>query len=504
MGWRACAAVLTCLVSGWACAQDLPPSGSTAAHSAATPNEAPPAQREQTGHPAQLMMIPLVVPPGTPLQIALDEEIRVKNAGQVVHGKVMEPVYAFDRVVIPAGAEVSGHITNLEDISAGKRTLSALDANFTPDHKVTLEFEELDLGDGRHMALHTVVTPGTGRLLEFVQARESKKTYKEQASEKIAEAKRQAKEKWDNAVKQVTEPGRMHRLERYIYSQLPVHPHYLDAGTQYTAELEEPLNFGSAPLTTKMVEMIGHKPPLGSVVHARLLTPLNSSRTQVGDPIEAILSQPLFDGDRLILPTGSSLKGVVLQARPAHKLKHNGQLRIVFHELKVPEGLEQRVTAVPVGVAAAKVEHLALDSEGGAEATSPKTRYFHTALAVGLAATSSGSDSDARDGGGEAGGNTSNRVAGGAGGFKLVGILVGAFVHSQPLGEAMGALGAGRSLYANFLGQGHEVIFPKNTPMEVSVGGTPAPPLCGSVTSESSSAQQGAVTACAIKLVRVF
>jgi len=498
----ACAAMLACLVWGLAYAQDGPPSGPAGTHSTTALNAAPMAEPARAGQAAQLRMIPLIVPRGTPLQIALDEEVRVKKAGQTVHGKVMAPVYAFDRVVIPAGTEVTGHIAKLEEISAGKRTVGVLDANFTPDHTVVLEFEDLQLADGTHMMLHTRVTPGTGKLLEFVQAREGKKSYKEQASEKIAEAKRQAKESWDNAKRQVTEPGRMHRLQRYIYSQLPVHPHYLDAGTDYTAELEEPLDFGSAPLTEKMAATIGRRPPPGSVVHARLLTPLDSATTKPGQPVEAVLSQPLFDGDQLLYPTGSRLEGVVLQAEPSRRLKHNGQLRLVFHTLQAPDAMEQRVTAVPVGVAAAKVEHLELDSEGGAQATTPKARYLHTALAVGLAATSSGSDSDARDGGGEAG-NTSNRVAGGADGFKLVGILVGVLVHSQPLGEAMGALGAARTVYWNFLDRGREVVFPRNTRMDVSVGGNPPPPACGRATGESSAAQKGAVAACGLALLRI-
>jgi hypothetical protein len=439
------------------------------------------------------------------LQIVLDKEVRVKETGQSVHGKVIEAVYAFDRVVIPEGTEVAGRIKALEDISGGKRTLSALDANFTPDHKVVLEFDDLVLADGTHMPLHTTVTPGTGQLIEFVEAKDEgqKKGVKEQASEKIEQAKQEAKRQWDNAVKQVTEPGRMHRLERYLLAQLPFHPHYLDAGALFSAELEEPLNFGTTPLTEKMAATIGRRPAIGSVVHARLVTPLNSATTKEGEPVEAVLSQPLFEGDSLILPTGSSLKGTVLQARPASKPHHNGQLRIVFHQLQPPDGMEQKVNAVPVGVAAAKAEHVELDSEGGAEATTPKTRYFNTALAVGLAASSAGSFGDSREAGGDAG-NPTNRAVGGAGGFKLVGIVVGTLVHSQPLGIAMGAVGAGRSIYGNFLSQGREVIFPKNTAMNVSVGGKPEPPApCGALTGGADAARVGEAVACGLRLLRI-
>jgi hypothetical protein len=80
---------------------------------------------------------------------------------------------------------------------------------------------------------------------------------------------------------------------------------------------------------------------------------------------------------------------------------------------------------------------------------------------VALALASAHGDEDARSG--DVGRNTSNRVAGGAaGGFKLVGIVWGAFVHSHPLGMATGAYGASMSVYAHFIPRGRDVVFPKN------------------------------------------
>jgi hypothetical protein len=62
-----------------------------------------------------------------------------------------------------------------------------------------------------------------------------------------------------------------------------------------------------------------------------------------------------------------------------------------------------------------------------------------------------------------------NRAEGGAGGFKVVGIVIGATVHSQPLAIAMGAFGASRSIYNNFIARGTEVAFSKHTAMEIGV-----------------------------------
>ena len=97
-----------------------------------------------------------------------------------------------------------------------------------------------------------------------------------------------------------------------------MHPQYIDAGTVYFAELQEPLDFGTEPLTPRMASSIGAAPADGSVVQARLMTPLSSATAKKGDEVEAVVSRPLFDGDRLILPQGSFLKGLVVQVQPAH------------------------------------------------------------------------------------------------------------------------------------------------------------------------------------------
>jgi hypothetical protein len=420
--------------------------------------------------------IPLTVPKGAAVQVVLDKEVRIQKVGQAVHGRVAEPVYAFDKLVVPVGTEVTGQITQLEGVSGGKRTLDALNAEFTPPRKVQIEFDELKLLDGRHIPIHTTVTPGSGQVIKFVTAAggEKKKGVKDTASEKADQAKEEAKRQWDNAMKQVHEPDKIHKIERYAIAQLPVHPQYLDAGTVYFAELEKPLDFGTEPLTPEIAASLNTPPPSGSSVHVRLLTGLSSATAQQGEEVEAVLSQPLFDGNRLVLPQGSRLEGSVLQVRPARRLSRNGQLRIVFHELVLPDGIEQKVEATLAGVQASKGQDVKLDSEGGAEANSPKTRYLATGIAVALALASAHGDSDARDG--DVGGNTSNRVAGGAGGFKLVGIAMGAFVHSQPLGMAMGAYGASMSVYSHFIARGRDLVFPKNTAMEVAIGTRPSVP----------------------------
>jgi hypothetical protein len=470
MGRVVCAVFLMSASMAWTYGQEPARPPTSSSPPAAAPTPAP------SSDPSPSQTIALTVPKGAPLQIALDKEVHVRKVGQPIHGRVVQPVYAFDRLVVPVGTEVTGQITKIEDISGKKRTLAILNANLTPSHNIEVKFNDLALADGKHIPLHTVATPGSGQVIQLVSASEDekKKTVKDAASEKLKEAKQEAKRDWDNAMKQAKEPGKMHRLERYAVAQLPIHPQYIDTGTLYFAELQEPLDFGSEPLTPEAAATIGTPPPPGSLVHALLVTPLNSATTQKGDEVEAVLTQPLFDSGHLILPQGSRLKGSVVQVEAARRLHRNGLLRIVFHELTPPDGIEQKVRASLEGVESGKADHVRLDSEGGARAISPKTRYLSTGLSIALAAASSRVDHDDSDGG--VGGTTRDRAAGGAAGFNLVvGIALGVFIHSQPFGMAMGAYGASRQIYVHFVARGRDVVFPKDTAMEIGFGGRTAP-----------------------------
>ena len=146
-------------------------------------------------------------------------------------------------------------------------------------------------------------------------------------------------------------------------------------------------------------------------------------------------------------------------------MKKNGQLRIAFSELVPPDGIEQQVVSTLEGVQAGKDANVKLDSEGGAEATTSKSRYLGTAVSLGLAmmAVSSGQDHDG-DGGSHSG------ATGGLGGFKLVGMVVGAVARSRAFGTTMGVYGAAASVYSHFIARGHEVVFPKNTAMQIGIG----------------------------------
>jgi len=121
------------------------------------------------------------------------------------------------------------------------------------------------------------------------------------------------------------------------------------------------------------------------------------------------------------------------------------------------------------GVAVAKGEHLKLDAEGGAQVTTPRTRYLTTGIQVMLAASSMG-DGDHHLHGGNGGGDLGGSAANGASGFRFVGMIVGALAHSRVVATGFGGYGAATSIYYRFLARGRDVVYPKDMAMVIGLG----------------------------------
>jgi len=461
---------LLLLCSHWIGAQTLkprPPAEQTS----------PSPQSTLPSEPASVT-VSMNVPAGTPIKVALDSEVRIRNVGQTIHGKTTEPLYAFDKLLVPAGTSVNGKVSAIDRVPRKIRTLEAMDGNFSPVRAVHVQFDELVLADGRLVPMHTVASPAPDGVLKFVPANEKtvqKNKVEEAASKKVSATRQEIRRQWDELQKQIHAPGKMHKLKRLAVAQLPLHPQYIESGTSFNADLLQPLDFGTESVSPAALTNIGAPPPSGSMVHARLVTPLNSSTSKKGDLVEACITQPLVSSNHLILPEGSIIRGSVMQVRPARRLARNGQLRILFHEVAPPNGIEQKVETSLEGVAVAKGEHLKLDSEGGAQVTSPKTRYLATGIQVMLAASSAG-DSDRSLRGRNDNGTLGGSAANGASGFRFVGMIVGALARSRFVATGFGAYGAAGSIYYHFLARGRDVVYPKDMAMVIGLGARESKP----------------------------
>jgi hypothetical protein len=456
---------LLLIVSGWSSAQTLiprPAAGQEKTNDAVQAQPAPPLP----------VTVAMSVPSGTPIKVALDSEVRIRTVGQPIHGKTTEPVYAFDKLLIPAGTPVNGKVSAIDAVPKKVRTLDAMDGNFSPVRAVHVQFDELVMPDGRRLAMHTVASPAPDGVLSFVPANEkgaNTNKVKDAASKKVSATRQEIRRQWAALQKQIHDPGKMHKLKRLAVAQLPIHPQYIEMGTSFNADLQQPLDFGTEAIMPDALTNIGAPPPSGSVVHARLVTPLNSSTSRKGDSVEALITEPLLASNHLILPEGSIIRGSVMQVQPARRLARNGQLRILFREVAPPNGLEQRVETSLEGVAVAKGEHLKLDAEGGAQVTTPRTRYLTTGIQIMLAAASAAPDGDRNlhgGGGGDIGGSAAN----GASGFRFVGMIVGVLARSRVVATGFGAYGAASSIYYKFLARGRDVVYPKDMAMVIGLG----------------------------------
>ena len=435
---------------------------------------APPSvEEDQARHTA---IVALEVPLGTPLRIALDQRVRISHPGAAIHGRVVEPVYAFDQIVIPAGSAVTGHVTRVEPVSAPRRTFSYAQGDFSPPHKYEVAFETLTLPDGKRLAIPSVASPASAEMVHLFSRPEKGEERKKNAAARAVEgAKNDAQDKVHGAIDELRSPGRMHRLKQWLIARLPYRRQYLEPGTRFNASLSEALAFGVAPRTEEQLALLGSALPPDGLMHARLLLEVSSASAMRGNPVVATLTEPLCSSDhRVILPAETRLIGAVLQARPARKLHRNGELRVIFEHVEMPDGALRAVQGSLEGVEVGRAARLRLDEEGGAHATERKTRYLSTGLAIAVAALASHPDTE--HGTTDPGGDPAIRTGAGGAGFGLAGSLISLAAKSTPVSIAFGVYGASSSIYANFLSRGRDVVLPRDTALEIGFGAThPAP-----------------------------
>lgn len=435
----------------------------------ALPELCVPPTSEMEATEASPVQISLTLPEGTPLRVALDQRTRVRRVGEAVHGKVVEPVYAFDEQVVPAGSTVSGRVTRIESVPAQKRVLSYSGGNFSPFRNYEVTFDELDLPNGKVLNIKTVTSPGSAEVVHLVanKSKQAEEKKKNAAARAISDAKQETKDKIHSGVEQIKSPNLMHRLKTLVYAQSPVHRQYIEKGTRFNAALEEELAFGVTVRTREDLAGLGNAPEPDSLLHARLAVGVNSADATRGSTVNAVLTEPVFSASHvLLLPANTRLVGEVQEAKPAQSLHRNGELRIAFNRIELPSGAAQAMQGTLEGMEVDRSSHLALDEEGGTRATTPKTRYLSTGLSIAMLAVASHPDSE--HGTTDAAGDADVRAGAGISGSRIAGSLISLAARSQPVSLAFGALGATQSVYSNFLSRGRDVNLLQNTPLEIS------------------------------------
>lgn len=386
------------------------------------------------------------VPSGTTLQVQVERDSPMK-AGKLVRGKVVYPLYLDNRMVIPAGEELVGHIVELQPVPKKERLNARMGGDFTPLHTAQVEFDELVMPDGRSMRIDAVTTDAGARVVRFMSA----------GTERHVSL---FKRLWEGAlgrgqqtVRTFTAPGKTDRAKRLLYSELPYHPQILPSGTEYTVTLRQQIELRDG---LEMKEEQPHKGIERTVTLAAALeNPISSKDAVPGTKVTAEVVEPVFDANhKLLVPQGSLLLGEVTQAQRSGKWGHSGTLRFSFQELRFPAGFSQKVQGSTTGVDADRSANLAMDAEGGVK---PRPKGIAAPLAMGLLAASALHEDEA----------SVLHTGGASNGFALVGRVLALSLRSSTVGAVIGIYGTSRTVYSRFIEHGADVNFPKDTRIEV-------------------------------------
>jgi hypothetical protein len=440
--------------------------------------------------------ISLTVPTGVPLRLYLTKRAS-KRFNAPVEAKLLSPVFAFDREVIPAGTQALGHVSRVQPVSGWQRARAILGGDFSPLHVAEVEFTSLQLADGRSIELHTTESTGLTSLFPLKPPKQRSQSGQSSNGGILGTGKQKARDAIDAQVARVKSipdivrgPGKKEWLYDYAMSRLPYHPQYVRSRTRFDAELASPLIFGSETITVGSLALLGSQPSPGSIVHARLLTPVDSLRSIQGEKVEAVLEEPLFSADhKLVLPEGTLVDGSVTMAKRARWFHRGGHLRFDFHAVNLtPEAAElippsadtpsqpeetippkqklQFRTEATLSAAEGGNAPIKVDKEGGVQATESKTRFIATAVAVLVSRRAA--DNDAERHGGVITGQSPNvggRTLGGGMGFGLLGAI--AAQSSRNVGAAFGYYGLAWSIYSTVIARGAEVQFDKNAVIDI-------------------------------------
>ena len=431
--------------------------------------------------------VTLSVPSGAPLRLYLTQKVS-KRLGEPVYGKIMEPVFAFDREIVPIGSEIIGKVTRLTSAGKARRFQAVMNGDFTPLHDAQLEFESLKLPDGRILPLQTMKTAWLNSIYKGPS-----KHKKVPNGGVLGAAKQTVKDRINSQINArsmgiadiVRGPNKKEKMIDLLWAKLPYHPQYLRRGSRFDAPLRDALGFGTTTVALKTLTEMGSQPSADSVVRARLLTAVDSSSAKQGQIVEAVVVEPLFSADhKLVLPEGARLSGAVTVAKKARSFHRPGKLRFNFQKMELPAELASlrptvqlvslKTQATLDGAEGSGPAKIKVDSEGGVQAQESKTRFIAPLIAIMLAGRAADHDADRHDAGQAAGArsNIGGRTLGGGSGFGLLGMA--ASQSSRYVGMAFGYYGMAWSVYLHVIAKGGEVTLDRNAMMDIRFGARPA------------------------------
>lgn len=423
------------------------------------PESLPPAT---TSSNASVALTPIrpTLPEGTNLQVEIIRHYPMK-AGESIEGRLVFPVFADGKLVIPQNTQVQGRVVALQPDKT-TRWHARLRGDFTPFHVADVQFNQLMLPGGPV----AIVTDGAevGSPIVHLSASGVKRR-----QSIFSRYWNQAKSQLHGRVAYFTSPGLGDRALQMLYHQLPYHPERIEAKTTWSTDLAQPLPLpDSVSSDSSPIQSPSTTPGKAETwsVNALLTANLTSASAKPGDPVQAFVVEPVFDKERrLVVPQGSVLVGKVTTAKAARTLGRNGKLRFTFQEVRFPEGSNRAVDGSLGGADAESHQSLSLDAEGTISPRNQSSVIVPLLLTV-LAGRALDND-----------GNFTAQSGVASNGFGLVGRIVGVAAGSRNLAAGIGYYAAALSFYENFLHPGRDVVFPRDTRIEIETNPLRAPVL---------------------------
>jgi hypothetical protein len=409
-----------------------------------------------------------LIPAGVPLRVELDQSYSMR-AGTRIEGHLTEPVYLIDHVAIPANSKVYGVITGKHGVSRQVRTAAMFNGDLTPLKNADVTFNEIQTPDGHHYGIETDATERTTSVVRMAAPDEApRRSLVQRIAAAFSWTKRET-------VAGFSTPHKMDKAKQALYAQIPVHPQEVWAGTQYDAELKQPLELEGQAVPAPVAVADLSELKLTGNIEARLVDPVDSSTATAGMPVEAVLTQPLFEDEpastqsadttvsvspkahgKLLLPEGTHLIGSVVQAKAAGMFGHNGSLRLTFRKVELPEGDERVVHGRVIAAESVRMDRLQIDNEGQIKAGGGN-RFLAPITLGSLAAVS-----DSTGAGLLKEAMTSN-------GLDLLARVVGTASSNGGLVSGFGYYEVGKVVFDTWIARGHEVVFAKDTRLEIEL-----------------------------------
>ncbi|MHB8734364.1 MAG: hypothetical protein ACYC6M_03575 [Terriglobales bacterium] len=391
---------------------------------------------------------------GPVLRIALTQTAPLRR-GAAVQGRLVEPVYQQDTLLWPTGTRIDGEVATVSSVTTAHRIWEAAQGVLSPSRTARVRFNTAVLPSGP-VRFEAAASTGASEIIELQAAGAERPQPSTHPGSLPGRVRHAAMARVHRVRAALNDPQRWKRLQaavsRTVAEKLPYRPQHLAAGSQYTVLVREAVASVAAPPPDS--RLLAAAPAVGTVLRASLLNRLSSASNRPGDPVTAVLLQPVqLQGG--LLPAGTRLEGKVVQAAPSRAFGHNGQLRFNFDQLELATGQQVMAPATVQGAAVDRASHLKLDPEGGATVATPPSRYWLPALAVAMAAQAAGDD--------ESG-------AGRSGGLGLLGVATTLIARSHPVSLGLAVAGASFSLYRHLIAPGRDVVFPRGTELQVQMG----------------------------------